>query len=74
MKVNVTFEENGITITSQASVYMFGIGVDDNGFLFPVTKLGNKGKSLLKFNHEIDFEDIKVPSTTWIPFNGEYGF
>lgn len=46
-------------------VYMFGIAVDDNGFLFSVTKLGSKGKCLLKFNHEIDFEDINVLSTTY---------
>lgn len=44
---------------------MFGIAVDDNGFLFSVTKLGSKGKCLLKFNHEIDFEDINVVSTTY---------
>ena len=43
-----------------SKVQMFGMAVDDSGFLFSVQKLGSGRKCLYKFHHEIDLEDINV--------------
>lgn len=45
----------------ESKVKMFGMAVDDSGFLFSVQKDGSGSKCLHKFHHEIDLEDIKVP-------------
>lgn len=61
VEVNVTFSENERTFDLFPSpVYMFGIAVDDNRFLFYVTKQCSKSRCLLKFNYEINFEGIKM--------------
>lgn len=39
---------------------MFGMVVDESGFLFLIQKYGLKGKCFYKFYYEIDLEDINV--------------
>ena len=41
-------------------VEMYGMAVDDSGFLYSVENIGS-GKCLYKFDHEIDLEDINIP-------------
>ena len=45
----------------ESKIEMFGMAVDESGFLFSIQKHGSKGKCLYKFHHEIDLEDINVP-------------
>ncbi|KAJ7373049.1 hypothetical protein OS493_014195 [Desmophyllum pertusum] len=45
----------------ESKVKMFGMAVDDSGFLFSVQKDGSGSKCLHKYDHEIDLEDINVP-------------
>ena len=40
-------------------VEMYGMAVDDSGFLYSVENIGS-GKCLYKFEHEIDLEDINI--------------
>ena len=42
-------------------VKMYGMAVDDSGYLFSVQKDGSGRKCLHQFHHEIDLEDIEVP-------------
>ena len=44
----------------ESNVQMFGMAVDDSGFLFSVQKDGSGSKCLHKFHHEIDLEDLDV--------------
>ena len=44
----------------ESNVKMFGMAVDDSGFLFSVQKDGSGSKCLHKFHYEIDLEDINV--------------
>lgn len=45
----------------ESKVEMFGMAVDDSGFLFSVQKDGSGSKCLHKFHYEVDLEDINVP-------------
>ncbi|XP_078353071.1 uncharacterized protein LOC144637857 [Oculina patagonica] len=45
----------------ESKVKMFGMAVDESGFLFSVQKDGSGSKCLHKFHHEIDLEDINLP-------------
>ena len=45
----------------ESKIEMYGMAVDDSGFLISVQKHGSGSKCLYKFHHEIDLEDIKVP-------------
>ncbi|KAJ7350977.1 hypothetical protein OS493_037433 [Desmophyllum pertusum] len=45
----------------ESKVKMFGMAVDDSGFLFSVQKDGSGSKCLHKYDHEIDLEGINVP-------------
>ena len=47
--------------SKESKIKMFGMAVDDSGFLFSVQKHGSGSKCLYKFHHEIDLEDIKMP-------------
>ena len=42
-------------------IEMFGMAVDESGFLFSLQNHGSSQKCLYKFHHEIDLEDINVP-------------
>ena len=45
----------------ESKIEMYGMAVDESGFLFSIQKHGSKKKCLYKFHHEIDLEDINVP-------------
>ena len=45
----------------ESKVEMYGMAVDDGGFLFSVQKHGSGSKCLYKFHHEINLEDINIP-------------
>ena len=44
----------------ESNIEMFGMAVDESGFLFSVQKHGSSGRCLYKFHHDIDLEDINV--------------
>ena len=44
----------------ESKIEMFGMAVDESGFLFSVQKHGSSGRCLYKFHHDVDFEDINV--------------
>lgn len=44
-----------------SKIEMYGMAVDESGFLFSIQKHGSKSKCLYKFHHAIDLEDINMP-------------
>ena len=45
----------------ESKIEMYGMAVDESGFLFSIQNHDSKGKCLYKFHHEVDLEDINVP-------------
>lgn len=45
----------------ESKIEMYGMAVDESGFLFSIQNHHSKGKCLYKFHHAVDLEDINVP-------------